>query len=314
MKLSRRATIGLMASATIASPTFARAKFEYDLVPIAIGQDIWMIQGSTEYFSSENGGAIVNCVLVKTDAGMVIFDTGSSLRYGQALMRLANGLSGFGVAAVVNTHHHPDHFFGNQVFRDLPIYSLPETQALAGTHGDGYADNLYRLLGDWMRGTEAVPPNTSLNSSVLDIGGRRFNIIPMAGHSEADLVVLDTMTGTLIAGDIAFLDRAPTTPSADITVWKQSLDILEGIDASAIVPGHGPLDVRKASINQTRGYLTWLEKTLLDAANQGQDMVEIMGANIPVAYNKMGSLPQEFHRSIAHLYPKIEATTLPLGD
>ena len=304
---------GVIATSSLPMSVHA-APLSYDLGPVQVADGIWMIEGRTEYFSTENGGAIVNCALIETDSGIVIVDTGPSRKYGEALLDLARGLNGRGVAGVMITHHHPDHFFGNQVFADKPIHALPETRALAASQGDGFADNMYRLLGDWMRGTEPVPPNTDVASSVISIGGRTLETLPLSGHTGADLAILDQKTGLLIAGDLAFLNRAPTTPHADLPTWRAALAVLEETKASAILPGHGPLDTSGTSLSQTRDYLDWLEATLKQAAVDGLDMVEIMDQPLPDRFASMGAMPQEFHRSIAHLYPAIERDTLPLGQ
>lgn len=319
MNTTRRKALALLGGGGVAtglSPVTAWAapRHQYDLVPEKVAHDIWMIRGETEYFTDENGGAIVNCALLNGPNGVVIVDTGTSRRYGEALRNVAHQINGLGVAAVVNTHHHPDHFFGNQVFADRPIHALAETRALAGLEGDGFADNLYRMLGDWMRGTEPLPPTHVLEAGPVSLGGRTFEVMPLAGHTSADLALMDTATGTLIAGDLAFLDRAPTTPHADLAEWRKSLDSLAAAGAAAILPGHGPLDQTGASLIQTRAYLDWLEATLQDAARHGLDMVEIMATPLPEGFAAMGAQPQEFHRSIAHLYPGIERSILPLND
>jgi len=317
MRLTRRTALKVMAGTALAgglTQPVAAAPRSYALEPKLSAPGIWMIEGSTDYFSDENGGAIVNCVLLDTNDGLVVVDTGPSLKYGEALKDIALQLNGRGVAAVINTHHHPDHFFGNQVFADIPIYALEKTGALAREEGDGFADNMYRLLGDWMRGTEPVAPNAAINSSTLTIGGRTLRTLPLTGHTQADLAVLDVDSGTLIAGDLAFLDRAPTTPHANLADWKASLAELTAQDAAAVIPGHGPLDKTSHSLKQTADYLEWLETTLQKAALDGLDMVEIMDVELPGEFASMGAMPQEFHRSISHLYPEIERARLPLGE
>lgn len=314
MSLSRRAALGGMAAALTAPRAFAAVKRQYRLEPVPVAHDMWMIEGATEYFTDANGGAIVNCALIRTEDGIVIVDSGPSRRYGEALLALANELDGNGVAAVVNTHHHPDHFLGNQVFADRPIHALPTTKAEAETHGDAFADNMYLLLGDWMRGTEMVPPNSAVEGGELIIGGRAFDLLPLAGHTAADLAMLDRTTGTLIAGDLAFLNRAPTTPSANLDVWRDSLDLLEGVGAAGVLPGHGPLDRIGDSLRQTRAYLDWLETTMSEAARSGLDMVEVMALPLPAEYAAMGAMPQEFHRSVVHLFGRIERRELPRAD
>lgn len=311
MTLTRRTALAGL-GAMVAGPAMPRARLAYDLAPMKVGPGIWMVEGSREYFSMENGGAIVNIAMIETDDGLVVFDTGPSLKYGEALRQIALQTTGRNPAAVILTHHHPDHFFGNMAFQDMPIRSLGETAEYARSHGDGYSDAMYRILGDWMRGTEVIPPNQAVPVGDFTIGGRKFRALPLKGHTEADLAILDVETGTLIAGDLAFLDRAPTTPDADIALWKESLDELEKLGAVAIVPGHGPFDRTGASLRQTRTYLDWLDATLRDAAENGLDMVEVMDLQLPEEFANLGAQPTEFHRSVSHLFPDIEAEVLPL--
>ncbi len=314
MRPTRRHLLGALAAGLAAPKAFAQARHVYDLQPRSIGDGLWMIEGATEHFTDANGGAIVNIVLARGQTGLILIDTGPSRRYGEALATLARRLDLRGVSAVVNTHHHPDHFFGNQVFADVPILALGETQAAARAEGDGFSDNMYRLLGDWMRGTEVVPPTRALDGGSQLIDGRRVEALPLGGHTVADLALLDTATGTLVGGDLAFLDRAPTTPSADLPCWLGALDALESVGAAQLVPGHGPLDRAGRAVAQTRAYLGWLDTTLREAARAGLDMVEIMQHPLPPEFAGMGAQPQEFQRSVAHLFPEIERMELPRGN
>jgi quinoprotein relay system zinc metallohydrolase 1 len=311
---SRRASLGLLASAALIRPARATARLAYDLRPQPVAKGVWMIEGSTDYFSMENGGAIVNIALLQGKTGLIVVDTGSSLRYGEALKGLADGLDLRGVSHVINTHHHPDHFFGNQVFADRPIHALGETILQADADADAFADSMYRILGDWMRGTDPVPPRNVISGGEVTIDGRAFLALPLSGHTAGDLALLDRETGILITGDLVFHDRAATTPSADLPVWHAALDTLEGTGAAAVLPGHGPLDRGNTAIPQTRAYLRWLESTLRNSAAEGLDMIEVMDIPLPPDFAKLGAEPQEFHRSVAHLYPAIEREVMPRAN
>ena len=312
--LSRRLALGVLTAPVLAPRAFARARHVYDLEPVSIADGVWMIEGSTDYFSSENGGAIVNIALLRGESGMILVDSGPSLRYGEALVAVVKRLDSRGVSAVLNTHHHPDHFFGNQVFTDTPILALGATRNAALEEGDAFSDNMYRILGDWMRGTEVVPPTEVLQGGDVTVDGRDFVAMPLAGHTLSDLAVLDKATGLLIGGDLVFHNRAPTTPSADIAKWRESLDELETVDAAAVLPGHGPLDRQGVAIQQTRDYLDWLDKALRDAVHDGFDMVEVMGTTLPPEFAALGAQPEEFQRSVSHLFPDIEIEELPRGN
>lgn len=312
--LTRRTALGLLGSVALAPKAWAQARLTYDLMPKPLADGIWMIEGATEYFSMENGGAIVNVILMRGDTGLILVDTGSSRRYGEALATVARHLDIRGISTVVNTHHHPDHFFGNQVFADRPIHALGGTVQAAQEQGDALADNMYRLLGDWMRGTEVVPPTQVIAGGDLTLDGRGFAALPLGGHTEADLALLDRATGTLVTGDLAFLNRAPTTPSADLPRWHAALDDLEAQKAALILPGHGPADPTGDSLRQTRDYLAWLENSLRTGAREGLDMVELIETPLPDRFATMGAQPQEYRRSVAHLFPGIERQELPRGN
>ena len=67
-----------------ALPGLAQA-LDYRLEPRQIARDTWVLEGSTDNFSQENGGNIVNIGFIVTDAGVVLIDTGPSRAYGEAL-------------------------------------------------------------------------------------------------------------------------------------------------------------------------------------------------------------------------------------
>jgi len=289
-------------------PSIANArKLFYPLTASEIAPSTWAVYGLPEYFSKDNGGHIVNIGFVDVGDGVVVIDTGTSKRFGDSLLELINAtVPGKPILRVYNTHHHPDHVFGNQAFDANVIASTaPVINALA-RDGDGFADNLYRLLGDWMRGTAPVLPTIALDTEAETLGNRTFSFIPLSGHTEADLVVRDDKTGVVFGGDLAFLYRAPTTPSANLPDWHTSLNALENLDKELILPGHGPIDAVGESITQTRNYLTWLEATLREAVGEGLTMNEAMAVDIPAEFNAMYVVRTEFERSVVHLYRQLE--------
>ena len=314
MTYTRRTTLGLIGAALSAPRVAAQGRLSYDLRPVPVADGLWMVEGATEYFTSQNGGAIVNVVLAQGARGLILIDSGPSRRYGEALSIMARRLDLRGISTTVNTHHHPDHSFGNQVFADRPILALGGTRLAAQTEGDALSDNMYRLLGDWMRGTEVVPPDQVISGGEITIDGRAFLALPLGGHTVADLALLDRATGTLIAGDLVFHDRAPTTPSANLPRWHDALDTLESMRPAQLIPGHGSRDRSGAAIDQTRAYLTWLDRRLRQSARDGLDMVEVMNDPLPPEFAAMGAQPQEYRRSVSHLFPAIELQELPRGN
>lgn len=286
---------------------------EYPLHASEIGSKTWAVHGDSNHFNLDNGGNIVNVAFVEVPDGIVVIDTGPSKRYGEALLALIEKTApGKPILRVYNTHHHPDHCFGNQVF-DPAIIAAPQGVIdNINSEGNAFADNMYRLVGDWMRGTAPVAPSVSLDAATEEIGGRQFSLFYLSGHTNADFVVRDDSTGILFSGDLAFLFRAPTTPHADIATWQSAIETLSALDHDLILPGHGPSDNRDESLAQTSDYLAWLHDTLTGAVDSGLTMNEAMQLPIPNSFVALSVVREEFERSVVHLYPTLEDQLMPL--
>ncbi len=312
---NRRQVLGLLAGGVACACCGAvhANKLAYDLAATEIASGTWAVHGRTEYFTLENGGNIVNIAFIEVPDGVVVIDTGPSRRYGEALLALIEKtIPGKPVLRVYNTHHHPDHFLGNQVFENSVIAAPQKVIDNIIAEGDGFTDNMYRLVGDWMRGTRTTAPGTALEAEFEEIGGRRFSLYYLSGHTSADLVIRDDETGVVFSGDLAFFNRAPTTPHADIGVWQESLTTIASLDKELILPGHGLHDKAGDSLLQTGDYLDWLRQAMTDAASRGLTMNEAMSLPIPPRFKSLDVVETEYQRSVVHLYLAFEDELMPL--
>jgi len=293
----------------------AHAELRYTLQPWQIADDVWLLEGSTDNFDKANGGNIVNTGFIVTAAGVVVIDSGPSRRYGEAMRAAIASVTDRPVIKLLLTHHHPDHVLGNQAFADVPIAALAGTTELLREQGNAMAENMYRLVGDWMRGTEVVLPSETLAPGTLEIGGRSLRLLALRGHTGADLAILDERSGVLFAGDILFYQRALTTPnSPGLDVWLEDLDTLEALPWKRLVAGHGPVADDAAPFVQMRDYLGWLDGLLRDAASGGADMNEVIQSPIPERFAGISLTRYELIRSVSHLYPRYEAMALQRVD
>ncbi|RRU73965.1 quinoprotein relay system zinc metallohydrolase 1 [Stutzerimonas xanthomarina] len=293
----------------------AHAELRYTLQPRQIADDVWLLEGSTDNFDKANGGNIVNTGFIVTDAGVVVIDSGPSRRYGEAMRVAIASVTDRPVIKLLLTHHHPDHVLGNQAFTDAPIAALAGTTELLREQGNAMAENMYRLVGDWMRGTEVVLPTETLAPGTLEIGGRSLRLLALRGHTGADLAILDERSGVLFAGDVLFYQRALTTPnSPGLDVWLEDLDTLEALPWKRLVAGHGPVADDAAPFLQMRDYLGWLDGLLREAANGGADMNEVIQSPIPERFAGISLTRYELIRSVSHLYPRYEAMALQRVD
>lgn len=285
----------------------ALADLDYVLSPRQIAEDTWLLEGSTDNFAKANGGNIVNTAFIVTAQGVVVIDSGPSKRYGEALRKAIASVTDKPVIQLLLTHHHPDHVLGNQAFRDVPIGALPGTTLLLQQQGDAMAENMYRMVGDWMRGTEVVLPTQALAPGVKSFGNHDLQLLSLGGHTGADLAILDQRTGVLFAGDLVFYQRALTTPnSPGLSVWLADIATLQGLPWTQVVPGHGPVANDARPFEQMRDYLAWLDQLLRDGATHGSDMGEMIRSSIPERFAAISLSRYELIRSVSHLYPRYE--------
>lgn len=284
--------------------------FDYRLQPQKVAEGVYVLTGLPQDFSNSNGGNIVNTGFIVGPQGVVVIDSGPSRRYGEQLRAAIARVTALPVVLVINTHHHPDHFLGNQAFDSRTLAALPSTRAGIEQEGESFNANMYRLVGDWMRDTEIAPPTVELGPGRLEVAGRSLELFALDGHTGADLAVLDLATGTLFAGDLVFHDRSPTTPHAHIPRWLSALDVLEALPFKVLVPGHGPVAHDAAPLRQTRDYLRWLDDLLRRSAAAGMDMAEVLKLPLPGVFARLAVAKEEYARSVGHLYPAIEQQAL----
>lgn len=317
--LTRREILALLsagvsaAALSKASPALA-TPLSYTLKPEVLTDGIWLVRGAQEAITKANGGAIANVAILDSAAGAIIVDTGPSRLFGEALAKLAGDLTGKSVARVYNTHFHPDHVFGNQAFATATIAAPKGVIDGLSTYGNAFSDAMYYIAGDWMRGTELVVPGTVLEGGVEDFGSRRIRPLAMRGHTSSDLVLFDELSGILFAGDLVFLDRAPTTPHADIERWRMTLANLGGIPHRLLVPGHGPAEPSTRGIDDTRRWLETVESIIRDCFERGLDISEAAASPLPKWTDTVALARYEFERTVMHLYPKLEAAKWPRVD
>ncbi len=311
----------LLASATVLAadqssrvPMVNRATLDYDLKPRQIAPDTWVIEGAVEDFSPENGCNIINTGFIATPEGVIVINTGPSKQYGEQQRKAIEKVTKAQVRHVINLNLHPDYFFGNQAWKDRAPEALQGTVAGQQAEGGAYADNLYRMCGDWMKGTESTPASQALVPRDVTLGGHKIKLIRLEGHTSDDLVLLDETTGVLFAGGLVFADRVPTTPHARFDAWQRSLETMQQWVASnrviTVVPSHGPVHAGTKGIEQTRAWLSWLTLTMKDSAASGLDLSELLHEPVPAQFASWAAQPAELHRSLTQWFPQFEKAAL----
>ncbi|MBS7544910.1 quinoprotein relay system zinc metallohydrolase 2 [Ancylobacter oerskovii] len=265
--LNRRAALALGAFAAVgvsagafAPPcgcAFAAADGALSLDEIAPG--VFVHRAPYEVLAPDNDGAIANVGLIVGAEAAAVIDTGNSHIAGLRLREAARRVTDRPIRYVVNTHMHPDHVLGNSAFegegvRFVGHRKLPRALSV---RAETYLDQVKRLLGPAGEGTRIVLPDLLVEDRlVLDLGGRplEFEAHPTA-HTDNDLTIRDSASGTWFLGDLLFVGHVPTLDGS-LQGWLSVLDRLAARAASRAVPGHGPASVEwPAAMAAERAYL-----------------------------------------------------------
>ena len=290
------------------------ATLDYQLQARALAPGVWVVEGANADFSTANGCNIINTGFIATGDGVLVINTGTSRRYGEQLRALIERTTREPVRQVLQLNLHPDYFLGNQAWGDVPTQALPGSQAGMQAEGEHYAENLYRLCGDWLQGTTPTPSQQALSAGPETLGRHRLEWLRLSGHTADDLVLIDHSTGVAFVGGLVFADRVPTTPHADFDRWLQSLDKLEALFNAGyfkwVVPSHGPVHEGLRGIAQTRDWIQWVTQQMRTQAAAGADLSEVLNLPVPERFAHWAAQPAELQRTLIRWYPDHEASAL----
>lgn len=192
--------------------------------------------------------------LVVGGDGVLLVDTGSTLREGAELREQVAALTGRAVTHVVLTHGHFDHVFGAAAFPDARVYGQAGLADYLRRERDALRQGAVELGTDPMEAAEAAdclaPPGHPVTGRhTLDLGGGRRVLLvhPGAGHTGHDLVAVvpggtASDPAVVFCGDLVEESGEPQADDDAVPArWPATLDALLALggETARYVPGHG---------------------------------------------------------------------------
>ncbi|MFF3176816.1 MBL fold metallo-hydrolase [Streptomyces sp. NPDC057900] len=188
--------------------------------------------------------------LVAGADGVLLCDTGSTLREGAELRDQIDRLTGRRVTHVALSHPHFDHVLGTAAFAGARVYGAAGLAELLRTEAEELRRSAVTHGVPEREAAEAVaalvvPRHEVRGELTLDLGGGRRVVLAEVGpaHSGHDLAVLvPGSPPVVLCGDLVEESGEPQAgPDAVASRWPAALDrllALGGEDA-LYVPGHG---------------------------------------------------------------------------
>jgi len=294
--------------------------------------------------ASPNGNAVGNSGFVLMEDAVLVFDTHFTLEAGWDLLSDIRSVTNNPVHYVVNSHYHPDHTHGNQVFagaqiigdlgtrqdirqQDLP--SLNRSIKVTTTQLEKMREELAKekdpdsldSLQDQIETLDVYlatlldlkisPPFIVLDEyiSIRDdsIEIRIQSLGP--GHTGSDTILFIPSEKLVFCGDLFFNIAIPNVQDAKVLQWMETLGKMLALDADRFVPGHGPAGDRQ-DVLRFLAYLqdlrTLVEPFVIQGDSVEQAMQEIQ---LPLKYSRY-RFKNFFPANIEKMYAELKTLRL----
>ena len=201
--------------------------------------------------------------LIVGERKALLFDTGMGIAPIRPVVEQLTKLP----VTVLNSHTHYDHIGGNYEFTDILAMDTAFTRERA-THG--YSNTVMRdevapgnLCGHLPKGFDPASyrarpfriTGTVHDGSVIDLGGRKLEVISVPGHTPDSIALLDRSHRLLFTGDTFYVGPIWLfEPETDLNAYARSTARLASLAGSLdlLLPGHNTPAVSPAYLPKLR--------------------------------------------------------------
>lgn len=293
----------------------AQSKSDFPYAFEKVAKNTWVMHGPRELPNPQNKGFMNNPGIVKTSAGLVIIDPGSTLQVGENVLSEVKKISDEDIVAVFNTHIHGDHWLANQAVKaaypNVKIYG--HTNMLSEIE-DGAGDNWVQLMDSMTegasKGTIVVGPDNAVeNAREIKVGDTTFKIHNYGvAHTNTDIMIEVVENSVVFLGDNVLALRIPRTSDGTFQGNISSVRTMLESNAKTYVPGHGPTGDR-AMVETYLNYLTLVYEAAQKAFEEDLDSSDVISITkeTTTAYKDWPGYEELLGPQGAQAYSEVEA-------
>jgi glyoxylase-like metal-dependent hydrolase (beta-lactamase superfamily II) len=261
------------------------------------------------WFRETAGGC--NNVIIEMGDHLVVIDAnypGLALD----LVRDIKDVSTKPIKLVIDTHHHPDHLYGNHVFTRLGAKTIGHV---------GILEELKRYEPDMWRGVAKTrkdmasaadrdgpePPQETYSESphVIADGSRRIELQHFTfGHTRGDTFVYLPQEKILCTGDAVVNGPFSDPKHAYIRGWAEEIRAAQKLDVETVLPGHGPPADKTLLASQIE-FFEELHKTVEAAIKAGKRRDDLVTMKDDRAVATTVQLPKHLMERFVFSDPKL---------
>ena len=248
--------------------------------PVEVIPNVFSAIGATAPPTYENSGHNNNLSFVITTDGVVVINSGASVRLASALHDEIKTITDQPVKLVINENGQGHAILGNLYWSQLGVDILAHEDAIHEIEENSHTilERMKSYNRDKAVGTEVVIPNKSFSEKIIfNLGGLEFHVLHLGpAHGPGDTQVWLPQLSLMIAGDMAFHERMlPIFENTCTKCWLETWDKkFAPLNATYVIPGHGhPTNMAQVT-RFTRNYLLDLRSKILEVLENDGDLAE----------------------------------------
>lgn len=285
------------------------------------------------------GAAFSNAGIIDLGGKTVVFDTTETPAAGSELARLAMELTGNPASIIIISHHHDDHWMGNQAFcaktriystepalqamrlelenlkdhEELETYfrrSIEENDAQARAEKDpkrvALLESAARRNRYALEGLPTLAPRLPDRVFKLEMClkglKREARVLPFyPAHTTGDCILLLDKEKIAFIGDLGFFETHPFMGSCSPLDWIEHLKQLEAMHMVFYVPGHGPIGTTR-NLEQQREYIQLLGQRVTQALVLKRDQQSVLEQPLPDFCSDWEPTLKRYQRNVEFLF------------
>ena len=250
-----------------------------------VSENVWSIVGPLTNRNNENLGNNATFGFVVTDDGVVLIDSGGSLKGAKRIHQLIKTVSEQPIRYVINSGGQDHRWFGNDYFSAIGAKIISSNAAKK--------DHQARLNMQWSRlettvgkegikGTKEKFADITFNDEYkFKLGKTAFEIYHSGqAHTPGDAYIWLPQTKVMFSGDIVYTERMLNIGDmSNSKSWLTAFDAMAAFKPVHLVPGHGKATSLDRAIKDTRNYIAFLRKAISAFIEQGGGAHDISRIN-----------------------------------
>jgi glyoxylase-like metal-dependent hydrolase (beta-lactamase superfamily II) len=227
-----------------------------------------------------NVGGVPNVGIVVGRNATLVIDTGLGPRNGQTVLHEVEKLTKTSQIYIVGTHFHSEHILGESAFpptakviraraqqQDIDQFGVqPNFATRSPAMAELMKDSEFRRADDFFD-----------SEKTIDLGDVRTRLMWFGGtHTNGDTLIFIEGDNVMFAGDVIMNRRflGFNSQSSSVRAWLNSLDRVEPLHPTIIVPSHGEMG-NGSLIELNRSYLKALQARVAELKHDGKTVDQV---------------------------------------